>query len=210
MVSLDGALDVDGNPSDQVFLDAYLNSRYQTGLANPLDEAILSHAQLDISRFTKTEEIPYDFVRKRLSIAVKDTTSGSTNYTLITKGALDKMLEACTHVQKDGQILSLDESQLQALQFKFAAWSDQGFRVLGVATKEVAPQAEYPVEEEREMTFIGFLLFFDPPKPDAQKVITDLMNLGVTLKVITGDNRRVALHVAASHWVVGDGYLDRC
>jgi Mg2+-importing ATPase len=196
VVSLDGALDAAGNPSDQVFLDAYLNAHYQTGLANPLDDAILSHAQPDIDRFTKTEEIPYDFVRKRLSIAVKDATSSGPNYTLITKGALDKVLEACTQVKINGQVTPLDESSLAALQDKFAQWSDQGFRVLGVATKEVVPQLEYPVEEECDMIFSGFLLFFDPPKPDAQKTITDLLNLGVTLKVITGDNRRVAQHVA--------------
>jgi Mg2+-importing ATPase len=135
-------------------------------------------------------------VRKRLSIAVKDATSSGPNYTLITKGALDKVLEACTQVQIDGQVTPLDETNLAALQDKFTQWSDQGFRVLGVATKEVVPQLEYPVEEECNMIFAGFLLFFDPPKPDAQKTITDLLNLGVTLKVITGDNRRVAQHVA--------------
>lgn len=196
VVSLDGALDVDGDPSDEVFLNAFLNAQYQTGLANPLDEAILAKAHPDVSRFTKTEEIPYDFVRKRLSIAVKDATGRGPNYTLITKGALDKVLEASTQVLKDGQILPLDKTHLEAIQLKFSEWSDQGFRVLGLATKEVAPQAEYPVEEEQDMIFIGFLLFLDPPKPDAQQAITDLLNLGVTLKVITGDNRRVALHVA--------------
>ena len=88
---------------------------------------------------------------------------------MITKGALDKVLEACTTILEEGKAVPLDEKHQEALQAKFADWSEQGFRVLGVATKEVAPQENYPVEEESKMTFIGFLLFFDPPKPDAQK-----------------------------------------
>jgi Mg2+-importing ATPase len=196
IVSLDGALDPRGNESDEVFLYAYLNAHFQTGLPNPLDEAILSHAAPDIGRFVKTEEIPYDFVRKRLSVAVNDTTRNGRTYLLITKGALDQTLEACTRLQGASQTLPLDGARRRAMQDRFAAWSDQGFRVLGVATKEVPPQPEYSVAEESDMTFAGFLLFFDPPKPDAQKVVADLKNLGVTLKVITGDNRRVAAHVA--------------
>jgi len=207
VVSLDGALDPQGDASDQVFLNAYLNAHFQTGLANPLDEAILQHAQPEIGRFNKTEEIPYDFVRKRLSIAVQDTTLQKSTYTLITKGALDKVLEASTHIKEDGQAVLLDKKRQDALQVKFADWSEQGFRVLGVATKEVAPQPEYPVEEECNMTFIGFLLFFDPPKPDIQKTIADLKKLGVTLKVITGDNRRVTLHVAKTTGMPVTGIL---
>ena len=207
VVSLDGALDPLGDASDQVFLNAYLNAHFQTGIVNALDEAILQHAQPEIGRFNKTEEIPYDFVRKRLSISVQDTTLQKSTYTLITKGALDNVLEASTHILEDGQAVLLDKKRQDALQVKFADWSEQGFRVLGVATKEVAPQPEYPVEEECDMTFIGFLLFFDPPKPDIQKTIVDLKNLGVTLKIITGDNRRVALHVAQATGMPVTGIL---
>ena len=208
VVSLDGALNPNGEPSDQVLLSAFLNAHFQTGLANPLDEAILQHAQPEIGRFKKTEEIPYDFIRKRLSIAVQDTSQNKSTYTLITKGALDKVLEASSHIQEeDGKAVPLNEKRNEALQAKFAEWSEQGFRVLGVATKEVAPQLEYPVEEESNMTFIGFLLFLDPPKPDAQKAIVDLKNLGVTLKVITGDNRRVAVHVAQTTGMQVTGIL---
>lgn len=196
VVKLDGALDAEGNPSETVFLLAYLNAYFQTGLSNPLDEAILSQSKPDIAHFVKTEEIPYDFVRKRLSIAVQDASRDSRTYTLITKGALDKIIEVCTRVQENGQSLPLDDSLKKRLQGNFAGWSDQGFRVLGLATKEVAPRPEYPVEAESEMTFAGFLLFFDPPKPGVDKAVQDLMNLGVSLKVITGDNQRVALHVA--------------
>jgi Mg2+-importing ATPase len=196
VVHLDGALDAEGQPSEEVFRLAYLNARFQTGLANPLDEAILAQPAPAIKQFKKTEEIPYDFVRKRLSIAVQDTSQPGSTYTLITKGALDKVLEASATMRSNGKVIPLDAACLEALQTRFAQWSNQGFRVLGVATKEVAPQAEYPVEAEAEMTFAGFLLFFDPPKPDAEQAIQDLHKLGVQLKVITGDNRRVALHIA--------------
>ena len=196
VVSLDGALDPYGEPSDQVLEYAYLNSHFQTGLANPLDQAILQQKQPKVGSFVKKEEIPYDFIRKRLSIAVQDTTHKKPTYTLITKGALDKVLEASTHIQEDGKTIVLDKKHQKDLQVKFATWSEQGFRVLGVATKEVAPRQEYQAAEECDMTFIGVLLFFDPPKPDVNKTITDLNNLGVTLKIITGDNHRVALHIA--------------
>jgi Mg2+-importing ATPase len=196
VVNLDGALDPRGEESEKVFLYAYLNARFQTGLSNPLDEAILAKFQPDIGNFFKTEEIPYDFVRKRLSIAVRDASQDKQTYTLITKGALDNVVAVCASLSAGPGTIPLDEENRAGLQKRFAEWSDKGYRVLGLATKEVAPQAEYPVEEESGMTFAGFLLFFDPPKPDALQTIADLTRLGVTLKVITGDNRRVAIHVA--------------
>ena len=196
VVQLDGALDPEGKPSEEVFRLAYLNARFQTGLANPLDEAILAKAKPEIGRFVKTEEIPYDFVRKRLSIVVQDTTLPGQTYTMITKGALDKVLEVCTTIRRDGRCVPLDASGLGLIQKLFTQWGDQGYRVLGIAAKEVPPQADYLVEAECDMTFTGFLLFFDPPKPDVQQTIQDLRKLGVQLKVITGDNRRVAQHIA--------------
>ncbi len=196
VVKLDGAFDPQGAASERAFLYAYLNAHYQTGLSNPLDEAITALAQPDIGAYIKTEEIPYDFVRKRLSIAVKDTRQPGEANLLITKGAFDNVLAACKYLAMDGRELPLDDAGRNALQEKFAGWSDQGFRVLGLATKSVPPQPEYSEEEESGMTFQGFLLFFDPPKPDAHKAIEDLRKLGVDLKIITGDNRRVALHVA--------------
>jgi Mg2+-importing ATPase len=196
VVHLDGALDPEGQPSEEVFRLAYLNAQFQTGLTNPLDEAILAETTPEIEPFVKTEEIPYDFVRKRLSIVVRDTALSGQTYTMITKGALDKVLEACTTMQSDGRSAPLDATCLDLIQKRFDQWSDQGYRVLGIATKEVSPQAEYPVEAEFDMTFAGFLLFFDPPKPDTQQTIQDLRNFGVQLKLITGDNRLVTQHIA--------------
>lgn len=197
VVQLDGATDGAGQPSERVFLAAYLNARFQTGLPNPLDEAILSHAQPDISAFVKTEEIPYDFVRKRLSIAIRDTRRADGRYRLITKGAFASVLAVCSQMEEAaGQVAHLDNPRRAALEKLFEQYSEQGFRVLGLAVKDVPPKAQYEPEEETDMTFGGFLLFFDPPKPDAKAAIAQLKRLGVSLKVITGDNRQVALHVA--------------
>jgi len=192
VVQLDGALDVQGQPSDTVFRYAYLNAHFQTGLANPLDEAIIAHVQPDTSDVNKLGEVPYDFVRKRLSVVVQD----GEQHLLITKGALDNVLAACTQVQESGAVVPLDDADRAQIQQRFAEWSGQGFRVLGVATKPVPPQPAYTRADEHGLIFCGFLLFFDPPKPGVLETIADLAQLGVQLKIISGDNRLVALHTA--------------
>lgn len=199
VVQLDGALDVHGQPSEQVLRYAYLNAYFQTGLANPLDEAIIAHAQPDIHTVQKVDEIPYDFVRKRLSVVVQDgdaVQAAPSQPVLITKGALDKVLEVCTKVQDGAAQVALDEERLAEIERRYAEWSGQGFRVLGVAAKPVPPQPVYTRDDEHDLIFAGFLLFFDPPKPDAQKALVDLAKLGVQIKIITGDNRLVAMHTA--------------
>ena len=190
---LDGALDPAGKVSELVRQAAWLNASLQTGLVNPLDEAILATEPVDLSLHRKVEEIPYDFIRKRLSVAVA---SGS-QIELITKGAFEQVLQICTSVREDGGAISpLDEARIETLRQLFTDWSDQGFRVLGVATRVVEPRHEYTTADEAGMTLIGFLLFFDPPRPETVQTIESLKRLGVELKIITGDNRRVALHVA--------------
>ncbi|MCK6692844.1 MAG: HAD-IC family P-type ATPase, partial [Thermoanaerobaculia bacterium] len=197
VVQLDGAVDAAGQASERVFLAAYLNAHFQTGLPNPLDEAIMQHGQPDISAFVKTEEIPYDFVRKRLSIAVRDTRRPAGSYRLITKGAFPSVLAVSSRIEDPaGGLLPMDDSRRAALETLFEQYSQQGFRVLGLAVKDVAPREEYTPEDEADLVFSGFLLFFDPPKPDAQLAIANLNRLGVSLKIISGDNRQVALHVA--------------
>ncbi|MBX3015345.1 MAG: magnesium-translocating P-type ATPase [Caldilineaceae bacterium] len=194
VVQLDGALAVDGTPSPTVFQWAYLNAAHQTGLSNPLDEAILNHQTLDTTAFPKLDEIPYDFTRKRLSIVVAD--QGAPR--LISKGALTNILAVCQQVHTAQGEVALDAAQLAQLHTHYQAWSEQGFRVLGVATRPLPTQPAYRQADETAMTFQGFLLFFDPPKPDVQATVADLAALGVTLKMITGDNRLVAQHTAAS------------
>jgi Mg2+-importing ATPase len=194
VVRLDGALDAQGHPSDEVFRYAYLNAHLQTGLANPLDEAILAQATLDVSDVSKVDEVPYDFVRKRLSVVVVGAQHAAP--LLITKGALDNVLAVCSQVHKEHATIPLDDAYRDQIQQRFAEWSGQGFRVLGVATKQMPPQPSYTRGDEHDLTFAGFVLFFDPPKPGVQETIADLAKLGVQLKIITGDNHLVALHTA--------------
>ena len=197
VVRLDGALDSQGQPSQAVLRAAYLNAHFQTGLNNPLDEAIQGDAQqaaLDISAEQKVGEIPYDFVRKCLSVVVANAQGART---LITKGALDNVLSLCTSVQAADGPHPLDSNMRAEIAQRAGAWGEKGFRVLGVATKAVDGQAQaYGRGDETALTFAGFLLFFDPPKADVQQVIVDLAQRGVQLKIITGDNQKVARHVA--------------
>jgi Mg2+-importing ATPase len=194
VVQLDGALDWQGEPSEEVFRLAYLNAHFQTGLANALDEAIVAHGQPEIGDVEKLDEVPYDFVRKRLTVVVRR--AGDRPY-LITKGALDNVLAVCSHVRDGETLMPVDDARRAAIQQRFAGWSEQGFRVLGVAVREgVEEPRSYTRDDEREMTLAGFLLFFDPPKPGVAETIADLDELGVKLKIITGDNRLVALHTA--------------
>ncbi|MHB9031949.1 MAG: magnesium-translocating P-type ATPase [Anaerolineae bacterium] len=192
VVKLDNAVDTAGAHSDDVLRSAYLNAALETGLPNALDEAIRSQGKQDISVVKKLDEVPYDFIRKRLSIAVEE--NGARR--LITKGALDKVLEICTRVRANGADVPLDADRRQDIQKRFADWSGQGFRVLGLAERALPEEPPYTHTSEHDMSLAGFLLFFDPPKADVRKTITDLANLGVTLKIITGDNHLVGQHVA--------------
>jgi Mg2+-importing ATPase len=140
------------------------------------------------------DEIPYDFVRKRLSVVTADARG---ECTLISKGALDKILSVCSRVQDGKEARPLDASVRAGIEQRFSEWSGQGFRVLGVATKTVDRRAgSYERADESDLTFAGFLRFLDPPKADVSKTIIDLAQRGVQLKIITGDNQKVARHVA--------------
>ena len=204
-VRLDTAADLDGTASDAVFRAAYLNAGMQTGLVNSLDEAILSFQKLDVSAVTKRGEISYDFYRKRLSIVVED----GGPYELITKGALKPVLSCCARAEIKGVEIPLNDAVLAQILQRFSDWSNQGFRVLGLAKKtvEVKDPKAYAVSDESDMTFIGFLLFFDPPKADAAETIENLKQLGVQLRIITGDNALVAKHTACSVGLCVDNVL---
>lgn len=195
IVKLDGAVDPQGNASERVFHLAYMNSYYQTGLVNALDEAILKDREQNLANIEKLDEIPYDFVRKRLSVIVRE----DHETILISKGALENTLSVCSQVHTDGQVIALDPFGIDRIRTCYTDWSSQGFRVLGVASKIIDPSSSGQVfkpADESAMTFEGFLLFFDPPKTGVVETIKDLAELGVTLKVITGDNHLVTQHLA--------------
>jgi Mg2+-importing ATPase len=199
VVSLDAALDAGGSPSQQVLRYAYVNSALQSGLENPLDTAIVGHAEVDISAVRKIAEIPYDFVRKRLSVVVEgEPAAAGTGPLLITKGALENILAACSRARIGGSVQPLDETLREGILRRFAGWSKEGFRVLGVATTGLEPRANYTRRDEHSMTFEGYLLFLDPPKEGVRQAIADLTAMGVRLKIISGDNHLVARHVAES------------
>jgi Mg2+-importing ATPase len=185
-VKMHSALDMEGKESDKVFLFAYLNAFYETGFANPIDQAILSYRQADISGFKKLDEVPYDFVRKRLSILV----ARGEEHIIITKGALANILEICTSAQTSKGIVDISAVKGD-IQQKFSDLSSKGFRVLGLSCRKIAAKVCL-TRDEADMTFLGFLVLFDPPKKDITRTISDLANLGVSLKVITGDNKFVA------------------
>ncbi len=191
VVELHSALDVYGQKSDKVLLFAYLNSFYETGFANPIDQAIRQHYQPDVSEFRKLDEVPYDFIRKRLSILVaKD----GANF-LITKGALAQVLAACSRAEtSQGEIVPLSAVK-EEIQRNFASFSEQGLRTLGVAYGQMESGSAITKDQETDLTFLGFLVLYDPPKAGIVETIRQLHRLGVSLKIITGDNSLVAANV---------------
>ena len=191
-VRIHSALDVEGRESDKVLLYAYLNSVFETGFANPLDEAIRNHCCPDISAYLKLDEIPYDFVRKRLSVLV----GHEGRSLLIAKGALPNVLAACSAAETaEGQVVDL-ASVRPKLEEQFAKFSAQGLRTIGVAYRPLEAVASISKEQEASMVFLGFLLLYDPPKAGIMETLQKMRHLGVGLKIITGDNALVAASVA--------------
>jgi Mg2+-importing ATPase len=192
VVKLHSALDVGGQESEKVLLYAFLNAFYETGFRNPIDEAIRKYRQLDLSGFRKLDEIPYDFIRKRLSILV----SKNEVPLLVMKGALPNVLDVCSFAEiAEGKIVDLGTVKEQ-IQQRFEEHSHKGFRTLGVAYRDVLSGTSITKEHETGMTFLGFLILFDPPKSGIIETIKQLKQLGVSLKVITGDNRLLAANVS--------------
>ena len=192
IVHLESALDVEGTPNDKVLFHAYLNAFYETGFTNPIDEAIRTQRQFDLSGYRKADEIPYDFLRKRLSVLVahEDT------HLMVTKGALQNVLAVCATAET-GAGTSVDIVAVRdGIQHRFEEFSSKGCRTLGVAYKNIKSTSRMNKDDETGMTFLGFLVLFDPPKPKIIETIASLKNLGVALKIITGDNRLVAANVS--------------
>ena len=189
---LHAALDLDGLPSERVLFHGVLNATYETGFINPLDEALRTQPVSGMTGYRKLDEVPYDFLRKRLSILV----AGPAGHLLITKGAVEQMLAVCTRAElPDGTTVLLEE-QSERIRRKFHALNEQGFRTLGLASRDMGEVAHIDKQQESEMTFLGLLVFADPVKPDMAETIGALRQLGVSLKIITGDHRLVASYVS--------------
>ncbi len=192
-VRFHAAVDIDGLPSENARLFATLNAAFQAGYSNPIDAAILAESRTDLAGFQKLDEEPYDFVRKRLSILVR----ADGRNLMITKGALDRVLEVCTTAQTGSSNPDEVAALRPRIEHRFGEFSEQGYRVLGIAYRDVGAKTGIDKIDEREMTLLGLLVFDDPLKSGIVDTLRELRELGIVVKVITGDNRIVAAHVAS-------------
>lgn len=192
-VNLKDTLDCNGQHSDKVFEYAWLNASLQQGFHNPIDSAICLAYNGPKSVYTVQKEIPYDFIRKRLTIQIKNEKETFT----ISKGALTMILGICSKVESGvDKIASLDGAGKKAILSQYESLSVAGFRTLGVAYKTGPQTTEFTKDEEKDMIFLGFITLFDPPKPGVAATLIELNKLGVGLKIITGDNELVAKSLA--------------
>lgn len=192
VVHLHSALDVNGNESEKVLLFGYLNSFYEKGFTNPIDEAICSYRKFDLSDYQKLDEEPYDFVRKRLSILV----SKGNAHLMITKGALRNVLDACSTAEDSGGAIVDIAGVREEIQHRFEELSSQGLRTIGIAYRDIGSASQITKDHEAGMTFLGFLVLFNPVKSGIIETIAELRSLGISLKIITGDNRLIAAHLS--------------
>jgi Mg2+-importing ATPase len=201
-LSLDATLDPLGAPSPRTLALARLNSRFESGIKSPLDTAILATGR-DEEGFTKVDEIPFDFERRRLSIVVEK----AGELLLISKGAPESILEACASYEQRGAALSLDENARSRILETFRSLSGNGLRVITVATRRVDGPRAFKADDERDLTLAGFLTFADPPLEGVADSIDALRRDGVEIKILTGDNELVTRHVCDAVGLDGSGIL---
>src|SRR3989441_1837694 len=188
--------DVFKNENEEVLRDAYLISHFQTGLKNVLDRAVLQHQdlhrELSLDKYTKLDEIPFDFSRRMMSVVVEGPDA---ERQLLTKGAPEAVFAKCTHFESEGEIFPMEPILVGNLIEQVNDLSEDGFRVLAVATKKVEKRAAYSKADESALVLTGYLAFLDPPKDTAAKAISALRQHGVAVKVLTGDNDLVTRKV---------------
>ncbi|MFA5126828.1 MAG: magnesium-translocating P-type ATPase [Patescibacteria group bacterium] len=191
-IILEKHCDINHQESPTVLKYAYLNSYFQTGLKNILDQAILHYEDVPISQYKKVAEIPFDFERKLMSIVVKDRE----HHYLIAKGAAEEIFARCDSYELAGQSHHVNKQIFIRLKKDFEQLSNDGFRVLGLAIKKTAVrEKKYTHHDEKELTFLGYLAFLDPPKPSTKNTIKELAELGVDIKILTGDNHLITQQV---------------
>ena len=185
-------VDLQGTEDEQVFLFSFLNSHFQTGLKSPLDEAILKYKEIDTSKIQKIDEVPFDFIRRRVSVVVER--EGLRFF--IAKGAPEEILKVCSYFELRRGVADLTEETRKKIEQKYHDYSAEGLRVLGIAYKRIKEdKAVYSVNDENEMVFLGFVAFLDPPKETAKQSLQMLNKAGIELKVLTGDNELVTRKV---------------
>lgn len=191
-IELNAANGTEGEKSDKVLLYACLNATFQSGYTNPIDHALAQNTSVNLKDWRKLDEVPYDFVRKRLSVLVeKDATP-----LMISKGAFNQILSVCTQAETDSGVVVDIATVSKDLHQKYEEYSNNGFRVLGLAYRKGEGISILNPGHEKQMIFLGFLLFSDPLKEGIKETIDNLHSLGISLKIITGDNKLVAMHVA--------------
>jgi Mg2+-importing ATPase len=187
---------VAGRETEDVLLYGYLISYFQTGLKNLLDRAILDcadfHAQEAVPKYQKLDEIPFDFTRRMMSVLVEDPDGKAI---LLTKGAPEEMFHQCSHFELDGKISSMDAGLIGGLKDEYASLSEDGFRVLAVATKELSGKRICSRSDESDLILRGYVAFLDPPKETAGRAIEALRRHGVAVKILTGDNELISRKV---------------
>ena len=193
---------IDGKNAEDVLLATFLTSHFQTGIKSPMDDAVLAYTHPDVHKFTKVDEIPYDFSRKRMSVLVKSTR----RIELICKGAPEEVLALCNHVQYRGVISSFSPSLHTKTKKLYDELSAQGFRVLAVARKTTSATHVGP-HDEKTLTLLGFVAFLDPAKKDVIGVVAHLNEIGIEMKVITGDNELVTKKICSDIGIKVKGLL---
>ncbi|AIY41145.1 Mg(2+) transport ATPase [Collimonas arenae] len=199
-IILERHLNIKGNKDESILQLAWLNSFHQSGQKNLMDIAIVSHADergpaAKLLQYSKVDEMPFDFVRRRLSVIVEDQGGAQL---MVSKGAVEEMLAVCSHTQEGDEIRPLDDVARTALLEKAREYNEEGYRVLIVATRQIDAahaKPQYKTEDEVSLIVRGFLTFFDPPKDSAAPAIRALQEYGVAVKVLTGDNAIVTLKV---------------
>jgi P-type Mg2+ transporter len=188
--------DVAGRETEDVLLDGYLISYFQTGLRNLLDRAILDssdfHGQAEVQKYRKLDEIPFDFTRRMMSVFLE---SPEGKAILITKGAPEEVFHQCSHFELDGKLSPMDPALVVGLKQEYDNLSNDGFRVLAVATKELPGKTLCAKADERDLVLRGYVAFLDPPKETAARALEALHRHGVTVRILTGDNHLVSRKV---------------
>ena len=188
IMELYSAVDINGKENEKVLTFAYINSFYELGYVNPIDQAIRESNKVKIEGYQKLDELPFDFIRKRLSVLVQK----ENDIVLISKGAVPNILKACSFVELSNNEIDPLSRNMNQIQNYFKELSDKGFRILGVSYKKMDSNIHITNDNETDMTFLGFIVLHDPLKPGISRTIQELYRLGVDFKMITGDNKFVA------------------